>query len=149
MKWYKVPGYLTEVTKDGYVRHSITKKIKNQYTNKDGYKLAAVRKGNRKYLELIHVLVALTFIGPKPSSKHEVNHKDLDKANNYYKNLEWCTHRKNMQHASKNGALCGTQGEKNGNSKLTEEQVIDIRFLRSLNLYTREDLSKAFKVSIP
>ena len=32
-----------------------------------------------------------------------VNHKDGNKLNNHYSNLEWCTHTENMLHSSKQG----------------------------------------------
>ena len=60
---------------------------------------------------LAHTLVALMFIGDPPSDKHEVNHKDLDKRNNHYTNLEWVTHSYNMHHARKaNPWDCGRLG---------------------------------------
>jgi hypothetical protein len=46
-----------------------------------------------------HIITAIHWIGPKPSEKHEINHKDLDKLNNWYTNLEWVTHQQNMIHA--------------------------------------------------
>ncbi len=48
-----------------------------------------------------HTLVALAFIGNPPDDKHEINHKDLDKRNNHWSNLEWCTHSYNILHARK------------------------------------------------
>ena len=43
-----------------------------------------------------HIVVALHWVGNKPSDKHEVNHKDMIKTNNHYTNLEWVTHQENM-----------------------------------------------------
>jgi len=34
-----------------------------------------------------------------PEEKRCVNHKDLNKSNNHYSNLEWCDHKENVQHA--------------------------------------------------
>ena len=49
----------------------------------------------------VHRLVALTFI-----AGHEeglvVNHKDENKLNNYYKNLEWCTCSYNIKYSTDN-----------------------------------------------
>lgn len=81
------------------------------------------RKGIRK-TDRVHRLVAKTFI-PNPDNKSFINHKDLNKKNNYYCNLEWCTHQENLEHAWRNGKL--RKGVDIPSSKLTEEQVLQIR----------------------
>ncbi len=45
-----------------------------------------------------HVLVCIAFHGPKPSPKHEVNHKDGDKKNDCFQNLEWATRSEQEKH---------------------------------------------------
>lgn len=50
--------------------------------------------GNRYY---IHRLVAIAYI-PNPDSKPEVNHKNKERSDNYYENLEWCTRKENINH---------------------------------------------------
>ena len=52
----------------------------------------------------VHELVAREFIGPRPPGK-EVNHKDLNKRNNWDWNLEYVTPKRNIQHARDAGAL--------------------------------------------
>jgi hypothetical protein len=157
-RWKLVPGYSAEVTKHGDVRDYVTKKIRNQ-SKSNGYCLVRVRDNYGKLLNPIgtHVLVALTFIGKKPSSKHQVNHKDLDKSNNYYKNLEWCTCKENVYHAIKNGIEWGgikpfkgiehCKGENHYRAKLTEAKVRKIIQLRKNGKLYRE-LSLKFNVSI-
>lgn len=46
-------------------------------------------------LALVHRLVAKAFI-PNPDNLPEVNHKDKDKQNCHYTNLEWCTRKQNL-----------------------------------------------------
>jgi hypothetical protein len=58
-----------------------------------------------------------------------INHKDLDKKNNYVENLEWCNNSENIKHAYKNGVLCQS-GSKNNASVLNEKQVIEIYNLK-------------------
>ena len=80
---------------------------------------------------LVHRLVAEAFIGPCPEGK-EVNHKDLNKGNNYYKNLEYKTHRKNLLHAVKNGVKFNphpVSGDDNPCTKLTRKDRRRIRRL--------------------
>ncbi len=52
----------------------------------------------------VHALVAKHFV-PNPNGFNEINHIDGDKMNNRADNLEWCTHKENMEHARKTG-LC-------------------------------------------
>ncbi len=52
---------------------------------------------NGMYQKLIHILVAEHFLRPSLDKKI-VNHKDLNKLNNYFENLEWCTTRENIHH---------------------------------------------------
>ncbi len=51
-----------------------------------------------------HRLVALAWIpNPEPEEKFLINHKDGDKVNNHYQNLEWCTFSENNYHAVNTG----------------------------------------------
>ena len=51
----------------------------------------------------VHRLVASHFLWN--SRKKCVNHKDSDKQNNHYTNLEWVTHQENTDHAWENGRM--------------------------------------------
>jgi hypothetical protein len=64
-------------------------------TNKYGYNyiLLADIFGNRKHY-FIHQLVTKTFL-QNPNNYISINHKDENKTNNHYSNLEWCTVRHN------------------------------------------------------
>ena len=50
----------------------------------------------------VHRLVALAFC-PKEEGKEYVNHIDGNSANNIASNLEWCSHKDNVQHAMRLG----------------------------------------------
>jgi hypothetical protein len=46
-----------------------------------------------------HILVAEHFIGPRPNdgyNQYDINHIDMNKANNHYSNLEYITHQQNI-----------------------------------------------------
>lgn len=74
------------------------------YKNKSGWYFTANLRSKGKETETtrIHILVAKHFI-PNPMNKPEVNHKDGNKQNNYFENLEWVTRKENNRHAIKNG----------------------------------------------
>ncbi len=99
----------------------IRKNIKNLY----GYMQISLSNNGITGQFKIHRLVAETFI-PNIDNKPFVNHINGDKTDNRVENLEWCTGSENMRHAYKNGLLSAV-GERNGQCKLTEEQVLLIR----------------------
>lgn len=66
--------------------------------NGDGY--PQVSLGSRKYRKFfgVHRLVAKYFVD-NPNNYPEVNHKDFDRTNYDYNNLEWCTHQQNIAYS--------------------------------------------------
>lgn len=66
--------------------------------NRDGYIRVDFFGGNRKKNFSLHRLVGLHFI-PNPENKPEVCHKDDIRYHNYFYNLEWGTHKENMEGA--------------------------------------------------
>lgn len=71
--------YLKYGLVNGYPRCSLLKKV-------------GKKQKVKKFNFFVHRLVASIFVfNDKPTKKKLVNHKDLDKANYYYTNLEWIT----------------------------------------------------------
>lgn len=94
-----------------------------------GYKSVTLCKENIRKPCNVHRLVALTFI-KKIKGKDYVNHKDGNKLNNNVSNLEWVTHKNNLEHSRIVLGKYG-KGQKNNNSKLTQREVDFIRWIKN------------------
>lgn len=111
------------------------------------YPLIRISKDCRIKFFAIHQLVAELFIGPKPFPSAVVRHKDDNKLNYKSSNLEWGTRKLNHADAVRNGTRPNSgEGESNFNSKLTERDVLDIRFCLDFGAGIRT-VAKAFNVS--
>ena len=112
------------ITKSGNVINADGMALK-PYDNGYGYLMVDLKRNGKRKHARIHRLVAEAFI-PNPYNLPEVNHKDENKHNNSFKNLEWCTNLENMRHSIETG-LRTVKGENNPSAKLTAKDVENIR----------------------
>jgi len=110
-----------------------------------GYMKIGLSKDGEQSYPSIHRLVAEAFI-PNPENKRTVNHKDGDKKNNHVLNLEWATYSENIQHSVKHGLQGHSRGERSA-TKLTKNDVIDIRELAKTGKYTHKEIGQRFGIS--
>lgn len=89
----------------------------------------------------IHRLVAKNFVEGYEEGL-TVNHKDCNKRNNHYSNLEWVTQKENVAHANKNGLIKNRKaGEDHPFAKIKKEDVREIRRLHATGLYTHKQIA--------
>jgi hypothetical protein len=84
----------------GRVWNSKTQRYIKSFANNKGYhQVNVVAANGKRKKELVHRLVALTFI-PNPLGYSEVNHIDRNPSNNTLENLEWVDRKSNVAKSS-------------------------------------------------
>lgn len=134
------------VSEDGKIFSNKSGKLRELKSRVDTsrYKrLGLVTDGGKVRHYLVHRLVAICYV-PNPLSVPEVNHKDGDKLNNHYTNLEWVTREDNQQHAFVTG-LNSNIGRLNGRAILDEDAAIEI-YQALLGGQLEKDLALRFNV---
>lgn len=110
------------------------------FPNQHGYKALRVDGKER----LMHRIVAELFIS-NPYGLRVVHHMDGDKWNANARNLVWCSQSHNLLEAHKSGAAKAIKGEENKASRLTGNEVLEIR-KRFSEGESQKSLAKEFKV---
>lgn len=99
LEWRTVVEYdRYEVNELGQIRHKDRKKILTPRANRSGYMYVNFNIGGHRTNFAVHRIVANAFI-PNPNNYPEVNHKNLDKADNRVENLEWVNSTENKIHS--------------------------------------------------
>ena len=156
--WKDLPGYVGtyQVSDDGRVR-SLDRVVVGRWgptiLKGRNLRLQPGRRGvlrvrlsvcGRAASHLVHRLVLSAFVGPCPAG-YEVCHADGNPANNQLTNLRYGTQAENMQDRVKHGT--SNRGERCGNTKLTEADVLEIRELYGTGRFTQAHLARAFGVT--
>ena len=117
-----------------------------QRLNLDGYlEVTMGREKGKRTSKRVHRLVAELFL-PNPNNLPEVNHKDYNRANPRYDNLEWVTHEDNIRYSNNEGRYNeGRQGSNNGRAIVNESDVLNIRELYK-NGILRSEIAKIYRI---
>ena len=157
-EWKPVVGYeaLYEVSSDGQIRSlprivpcvngkrvSPGRLMKLQKST-SGYRHVCLSKDGIVSTVHLHRIVANAFLGMKPEGADVVRHLDGNPSNNDVSNLAWGSFSENEADKSRHGRVA--HGERNGFSKLTESQVIDLR-LRFARGDNRMAMAREFGIS--
>lgn len=133
MEWRRCadfPDY--EVSECGDVRRSVASRTRitgarlRGFVDGDGYlRYALIDADGSKRTVIAHRLVAEAFIGPAPSDRYEIAHNNGSRVSCHYRDLRWATRKENDDDTIVHGTA--RAGINNGNAKLTEQDVRDIR----------------------
>lgn len=125
MDWKQFRDTPYEVSNTGLVRRNA--KILKPQKNSKGYLRVQITNNKQRSRFFVHRMVAELFV-PNPDNKPQVNHKDGNKLNNHYTNLECVTPSENYVHGvSLNLYESKYKGEGMPNAVLTEDDVKKIR----------------------
>ena len=149
------PKYL--ISNKGRIKTINTLEDKKVFAKEDGYVATGLTKNKKEHYKYVHRLVAEAFVS-NPNNKGQVNHKNGIKNDNSVENLEWVTPAENIRHAIDTGLLKYKKkekeiknskyslGEEVNGSKLTPEEVIEIRVLWELREFKQVELAEKFGV---
>lgn len=139
--WKNIEGYENyQVSNLGRVKSLNYKRLGREqilkpYLNNNGYYYVNLSRKSKTKMSYIHRLVAQTFI-PNTLGTTEVNHISTDRTDNRVENLEWCTHKENMNNPltkdnmKKNSSSKGKFGKSSNRSKAVVQFTVDNIFLK-------------------
>lgn len=116
-----------QVSNLGRIRNKRSGHIMTQNPSEKGYMMVCFRtrpEEKRPQCSIkIHKLVAHAFVPGFDERHNEVDHINGDKTDNRASNLEWVTHLENMHRAYDRGLIPIMCGDRNGNSKYSEQII--------------------------
>lgn len=147
--------FFVDMVEHGILSISTNGAVRNNKTGRNigaigsgGYYKISVKDhsvGKIRHMQ-IHRLVFLIYSGDIPE-KLQINHIDANKFNNDISNLELVTNTQNHSHAASMGLMNYCQAEDNGQSKLKNDDVVEIRKTYSTGGVTITDLASKYCVS--
>ncbi len=137
---FNFPNY--QISNFGNICSIKTGKRLKPWDSKGYLRIGLYKTKDRCHFKSVHRLILETFIGP---SNLQCNHIDGNKHNNKLSNLEYCTGSQNLIHAYRLGLQTPARGENNGYSKLTNQDVKQIKFLLK-NKFKQKEIAILFNV---
>ena len=130
-----------EVSKDGRLRNTTTKRVLYPYKDDDGYVRVTLHRNNMVNTYLLHRIIAMTFLGLPKNENDQINHKNKNREDNSVDNLEWvtilenCIHKNNrkVQQIQDNRIIKEHDCPLNAAKSLKEEKKLDSKILSIVN----------------
>lgn len=119
----------------------IKERILRPSLNGSGYPIVGLSKESESTSYIVHRLVAEAFI-PNPDNLSDVNHINQDKTDNRVDNLNWMSHKDNLNYGSRNEKIAAK------NSKAVYCEELDLTFKNAveaanfIGLYDSANLSQ-------
>jgi len=101
----------------------VNERILSQKMERNGYMRTHLSRDGISQSLTVHRLVAEAFV-PNPYQYTTVNHKDENKQNNYFNNLEWC----NMSYQNSYGI--GAENRNNAKKVKVVQYDLDMNFIK-------------------
>jgi len=130
LEWRSIPNTQYLISEFGDIFSKKTNKILVQQNDLRGYQFVTLYLNGDKTTCKIHRLVGRYFLNEIQGL--QINHKDGNKTNNHYTNLEYVTSKENHQHAIRTGLM--PIGIAKPGAKLTNELVELIKLLMVENI---------------
>ena len=138
LKWKDISNYegIYKVSSNGDIKSlkrivyhpkgdlRIRERLLKKYVGNHGYEVVTLHKDSKVKVATVHYLVAEAFIGQRPSSRHEICHKNGIKTENRLRNLMYGTYEENNMDKVRHNTLI--YGERHPCSKISINQAIDI-----------------------
>lgn len=128
-------------------RYKYREKILKPRISSQGYERVSLRKEGKTKDFLVHILVGNAFLD-KPDYKCEINHKDTNRRNNIYTNLEWVTHKENQNNPLSVQKQLGKNNHMYGKDNYCESKSCIIRCIETGSHY-RSIREASRKTGIP
>jgi hypothetical protein len=126
-------------------RAKVPRELRYDRDRLDKYWFVVMCVDGIRYRKSLHSVVLETFVGPRPVGM-QIRHLDGDSRNNHVANLRYGTAKENGEDRRKHGTVA--RGSKNGNSKLSHDQVRMIRQLHAEKKLTRRELITVTDISV-
>lgn len=160
-EWRLVPGFekyavssygvVKRITQGRGTKHG--RLLKPSYNTEGRPRISLYYEPNKMKTRSVAQVVAMAFLGKRPPGK-EINHKNGVRDHNRLENLEYVTPEENHYHAQIHGLLSHgklhgdtVRGERNGYSKLSTGEVIEIKKKGRLGVLSHSQIAKEYPVN--